>query len=57
MDLRGHGETPSLNQSRSSKGDTLADAAADVAFTLNGLGRGTPDVVCGHSMVRALFAR
>lgn len=60
LDLRGHGETPLLNPPSRSSAErrdnaTLADAAADVAFTLNALGRGTPDVVCGHSMVRRPF--
>jgi pimeloyl-ACP methyl ester carboxylesterase len=59
MDLRGHGETPLLNSSSQSsppsgQSATLADAAADVAFTLNSIGIGTPDTVCGHSMVSAL---
>jgi pimeloyl-ACP methyl ester carboxylesterase len=59
MDLRGHGETPSLNSlpnssQSSDQSGTLADAAADVAYTLNSLGVGTPDTVCGHSMVSAM---
>ena len=51
VDLRGHGRTPQLNTVQAAgETCTVANAAEDIAFTLDSMGAAPPDVVCGHSL-------